>query len=192
MRLKGGFVSIMILVCLYLNAQQQKQGVVNLSVGGGFSYNASLQTQGFHVKGIVSFGDRLMIASYYDNFQSSYLVVEEYLGLQIDYAILSTRFFRNYLGLGCEYNTWQNYTKYDGPYSQQNTLIFYPKAGIEFRWNAFKYYADILYNVTWKEPRLQTGLAIEFTRFFNKKDKRDTYPFFGNKKAKHPFLKRVG
>ncbi len=183
-------VVIMALLCLNLNAQEKEKLKISASLGGGLAKNLALETQGSNLKAFLYIGNRFSLNMYYDNFKNSIKIKEQYLGAQFNLGVISTKSILLKTGIGVENNLWQNHFKFDNKYAKPQSLIVYPNVAIEYNVWHIKLYSDLGYNINWKEPRLQLGVAINTRNTFSKKDKRHTYPYFGNKQKEHSFSKR--
>jgi hypothetical protein len=162
------YITITLLFAVFLTSYGQEKPSFGLSA----TYNFPLKTSGVGFRGNIPIIEKLMVVPQV-KFMPSYNSVNElYAGLNLHYVLAQSAIVKKniqrknptlaqvYLAAGIQYNRWINYVPTLNDRAKAENFL--PETGIgvnigKKRWKAF---AELKYNIFWKESYTEIGVLI--------------------------------
>ena len=153
--------SIILLFFLILGLTDNSKAQT-IGVGGSGIYNFQTESFGYGARLYYGFNSHWAIVPQWAHYPAFNKINEYYLGATVQYNFLFGR-TSFYLLLGGAYNRWSNYKDYHNKLAQLNNFAEEGGIGAMFSWKyCLNPFAEIRYNLNWKESNAQVGILYFF------------------------------
>ena len=159
-------ITFILLFSFSLHAQDR------FSLGISGMYNFPLQTFGAGIRAQLPLANRLSLVPQIKYMPSFNAIHEVYSGVNFHFNLLNNTISKGYrtivqpqrpvvyLAAGVQYNRWIDYEKTQNLKAKQNNILPEAGLGIAAGANFIRVFAEVKYNILWKESYGEIGLMV--------------------------------
>jgi len=152
------FITIISLLLFFhfTNAQLMER----LEPGVSGIYNFQSAGIGFGLRAVYHVNDRISITPQYNKFLGFNEYTEFYAGASLQYNFTSTWVWGIYGMVAGSFNKWENSEDFSPDENLKNNIAIEPGVGIVKNNGCTKPFAEVRYNIDWKETNVRVGLLF--------------------------------